>query len=257
MKLILVLTLWLFAATVFVWWYRGGTFELFEEDTQTIDLVVARYEEALDWLDQLDLSKFRRVIVYNKGSDLELGEEEYEVIPLENVGRCDHTYLYHIIHNQGQLAHTTIFLPGSCDMDYKWPNALRTVNFAIETRRSVFVGQPRTDVLTDEYAFMLDEWKASYDKNLTINGESQLLPCPERPFGKWFDANFGKMHIDTVVYFGIFAVSRADIEHRSLESYKTLITYLDHHSNPEAGHYFERAWLAVFDPVRRDCIYHE
>lgn len=58
MKLILVLTLWLFAATVFVWWYRGGTFELFEEDTQTIDLVVARYEKALVWLDQLDLVYF-------------------------------------------------------------------------------------------------------------------------------------------------------------------------------------------------------
>jgi hypothetical protein len=141
-------------------------------------------------------------------------------------------------------------------MDYKWPNAIKTINLAINTNKSVFSGTQKEDVLKDEYNFTLDNWKASNDKNSKINSETKLLESPERPFGKWYEKNFGNIHINTIVYAGIFAVSKEDIQHRSLDSYKNLIKYLDHHSNPEAGHYFERAWLAVFNPINKECIYY-
>ena len=50
-------------------------------------------------------------------------------------------------------------------------------------------------------------------------------------------------------YSGIFAVSRKHIRQRSSQSYRMLVEYINKHSNPEAGHYFERAWLAIFSPV--------
>jgi hypothetical protein len=76
-----------------------------------------------------------------------------------------------------------------------------------------------------------------------------LLDCPERPFGKWFKKNFPQ--IDPIYgfsQFGIFAVAREHIIQHSIEYYQSLISYLDHHHNPEAGHFFEVSWGAIFYP---------
>ena len=258
--IVLLLILLLAYVYLFYYWHKSLKIEVFDED-KSIDLVIARYEENLDFFDKLDLDKFRRILIYNKGSDLPipslLENYNYEIIKLANVGRCDHTYLYHIVNNYDNLATTTIFLPGSCSMDYKWKNALKTVNLAINTNKSVFIGKKKDDVLKNEYNFALDKWRASNQQNSSKNAEDVLILCPERPFGKWYEKNFGNIHINTVVYFGIFAASKEDIQHRSFNSYKNLIKYVDHHSNPEAGHYFERAWLAVFHPVSQDCIYNQ
>lgn len=247
--LLLILSILVYAYLLYKW------HESFEDcgSKENIDLVVARYEENLDWLGQLDLAKFRKIIIYNKGSDLPK-LDNCEIVSLPNVGRCDHTYIYHIVSNYDDLGDVTIYLPGSCSMPYKWRNATRTIDLAVRTNKSVFIGTKK-DVLREEYNFTLDNWKASNQQNSSVNNENKLFECPERPFGKWYEKNFGNVRVDALVYFGIFAVGKKDTHHRSLDSYKNLITYLDGHSNPEAGHYFERAWLAVFHPVSQDCIY--
>lgn len=79
----------------------------------TIDIVISRYQEELAWL-KLFLKWYRidRVFVYNKGPSPITGlPKNAKVIPLTNVGRCDHTYLYHIIQQYHDLADVTIFLP--------------------------------------------------------------------------------------------------------------------------------------------------
>lgn len=58
------------------------------------NLIVARFNEPLDWLDQL---KNCNIYVYNKGDRLDCS---YTQIQLENVGREAHTYLYHILNNE-------------------------------------------------------------------------------------------------------------------------------------------------------------
>ena len=30
---------------------------------------------------------------------------------------------------------------------------------------------------------------------------------------------------------------------------------MEGHPNPEVGHYFERAWVAIFDPIPEKCLY--
>jgi len=218
-----------------------------------IDLVIARYNEDLDWLYDIDLKAFRKVIIYNKGE--QLGPMKHcKIIPLPNVGRCDHTYLYHIIHNYGKLGKVTIFMPASCNMPNKWAIAQRLINHTLKHETSAFFGHRYKDVLKDSNDFKLDEWKASESKNAKANPETKLAPCPERPFGKWYEKNFGNLHITAVAYLGMFCVSKKHIHNRTLESYKKLIKYLDYHSNPEAGHYFERAWLAIFNPVDEEYI---
>lgn len=236
-------------------WYKSLTIEVFEDNS--IDLVIARYSESVDWLSKLELNKFRKIFIYNKGSDLPeiafLKNYNYEIIKLPNVGREAHTYLYHIINNYNNLANVTIFLPGSCTMDNKWDRSIETINKTITTNKSVFVATVID--LKDLYDFKIDEYRSTNKDNSNKNNESKLLECSERPFGKWYEKNFKNISIYSVCYNAIFAVSKEDIHHRSLDSYKNLIKYVDHHSNHEAAHYFERAWLAVFYPVSQDCIY--
>ena len=71
-----------------------------------IDIVVARYNENLDWLK--DIPKNFNIIIYNKG----LEDLTRPFIKIPNVGRESHTYLYHIITNYNNLADITIFCQG-------------------------------------------------------------------------------------------------------------------------------------------------
>ena len=71
------------------------------------EIVIARYNENLDWVNKLDPSI--KVTIYNKG----LNDINFPFITLPNVGRETHTYLYHIIHNYKSLADQTIFCQGN------------------------------------------------------------------------------------------------------------------------------------------------
>lgn len=247
---ILILLFLLILSLIIVIWYHNVT-------RPKIDLVIARYNENLEWFKNIKLQYFRTVFIYNKGSDIQnsdfLSNSKIKIIKLDNVGREGHTYLHHIIENYNNLADVTIFLPGSSDMENKIERARDTVNKTLNTNNSVFIlGAP--DVLSHQYNFSLTDYQSSNEENKTKNGEYKLYPCPERPFGKWFEHNFGTIKVYSV-WNGIFSVSKKNIHNRSLEFYKKLIKYIDFHSNPEAGHYFERAWLAVFHPISVDCQY--
>lgn len=222
----------------------------------SIDIVIARYNENLDWINKLDLNKFRNIIIYNKGDKESINLNHIsniKIIDLKNVGRCDHTYLYHIINNYNNLADVTVFLPGSANMDYKWKMTNKVINKVLETNDSVFFANNTS--IDSLYQFKLDNWKSSSPENVKKNPESKLEPCPERPFGKWYINNFRNIPIEYVVYCGIFAVSREDIHKQDISFYKKIIKYVDYHSNPEAGHYIERSWMSMFYPVKKECIY--
>ena len=62
-----------------------------------IDLVVARYNEDVNWLKKVP--KNINIILYNKGKD----DIQFKFIKLDNIGRESHTYLYHIINNYDKL----------------------------------------------------------------------------------------------------------------------------------------------------------
>lgn len=239
---------------------------------KNIDLVIARYNENLNWLNNLDLSLFRKIIIYNKGNNINCLEskkiyhQDYilnkkisnlsinvnyisnlTIVNLPNVGRCDHTYLYHIIHNYYNLSNVTIFLPGSCDLPYKWKITQNIIKQTIKNNDSTLKQNITEDIRKVYRDFELDNWHSTDHRNFSMNNEEYLLKCHERPFINWYNKNFSDVGLVIhTVYHGIFSVSKKDIHKRSLESYKNLIKYLDHHSNPEAGHYFERAWSAVF-----------
>ena len=209
---------------------------------KTVDLVVARYNEDLEWL--TDIDKYRRVIVYNKGRTFEYPDSRVEIINLPNVGKCDHTYLYHIIHNYDNLAGVTIFLSGSCFSGHKKHQTEHTIAHTLEKKTSTCISHDAPDDIRD---FQLDAYITSDPKNFQLNQEVELKLCPERPFGVWYKNNFGEDFSSRVVYFGIFSATSEEIRSRPKAFYEKLCRYVDDHSNPEVGHYLERSWYSIFN----------
>lgn len=78
-------------------------------------IVIARYNEDLEWLPELLRNQWiESVVVYNKGAHLELPKDDRIVIrKVPNVGREGGTYLDHIIDNYEDLPEKTWFTQGN------------------------------------------------------------------------------------------------------------------------------------------------
>jgi hypothetical protein len=210
---------------------------------QQDEIVVARFNEDLSWLDQQRGN--RKVTVYNKGPNEYPGATK-----LPNVGNESHTYLWHIVNNYDNLAPRTVFIMGSAVSreDRRW--ILENLFSKLDTHDKSEFGVTCNDVedlKTNTYYFKLDEIEKTTKENTDIINEKKLEPSPERPFGQWYETNFGNFKSDKICYVPNFAVTRDDIRRKPKEYYKHLLDkYLSNSIHPEVGHYFERAWYAVF-----------
>lgn len=220
-----------------------------EHNYKNIQIVVSRYNEDLNWLKDEPFNKYN-IVIYNKGINDDFYKNNIsKIVKLDNVGRCDHTYLYHIIENYDNLADITIFLPGSSDISYKIDRAKQQVYEVENNKNTVFIGYYTNDVKNDMYDFSLDEWKASDERNLSINNENKLLLANPRPFGEWYNKHFNNIKINYIAIYSILGISKKHIQQHPKTYYENLIQELNTSSNPEAGHYFERSWNAVFYPL--------
>lgn len=236
------------------------------------DMVIAMYKEPLTWLKNYEKKEyeFRNIFLYNKNHeannktsqdlDCVMNGKECVKINLVNEGRCDHTYLYHIINHYDTLADVTIFTKGSSDLQRERVKLNFITKKVFETKRSAFsVDRLGTYVNIALKDFKMDSYQASHpqnrDKGITHIFHRNLKPADPRPFGKWYDENFPNIKVLDVSYAAVMAISRQDIHKYQKSHYETLIKQLEGHPNPEVGHYFERAWLAVFFPIPENCIY--
>lgn len=216
---------------------------------KNIEIVVARYNEDLKWILDPPFNQFK-YIVYNKGVNDDFEKTNIiRVVSLENVGRCDHTYLYHIVHNFNSLATVTVFLPGSLSNEYKRKNAIKILKNIKRERTGIFLGT-RTNNLKKEFQhFTLDNWVCTDPSNSSLNNESKLLPAVIRPYGKWFQYHFGDIKVKHWCIHGVFSMHKLDIIKHNIERYRQLMLAVGRHSNPEVGHYIERSWAAIFHPL--------
>ena len=70
--------------------------------------VIARYKENVNWVQYLP----GKVIIYNKGDDIEIKRDNIIIEQLENVGREGHTYLHYMITHYDKLPDRVTFLQG-------------------------------------------------------------------------------------------------------------------------------------------------
>lgn len=223
---------------------------------KTIEIVVARYNENLEWLKTEPFNKYD-AIVYNKGTNEDFAKPDNvkHTVPLKNVGRESHSYLHHIVKNYDNLSDITIFLPGSNQMQHKMDASLKIIQNMEKSGKATFVSQDTHENIKDAlYDFKLDSYQSTHGENKAANPESNLKESPIRPYGKWFESTFGNILVSPVGYYGVFSVAKQDILQHPLEYYKSLESQLSTSSNPEVGHYFERSWAAVFHPMQNTNI---
>jgi hypothetical protein len=220
-----------------------------KKSDKALDVVVARYEEDLDWVvDDLMpmLDAEARVVVYNKGRRSTLSPRvlaRVTVVDLPNVGRCDHTYLHHMCETHGLPGRrATLFVPGSCrSFPTKWERVVRLVSSY--KGNTVFV----CDEMRFDYDFTIDAWAARDPKNAEANASSRLEPCAIRPFGKWFDEVVRAPRPQCTSYGGMFIASPRDVDRKPRAYYERIMSFLTVADNTEAGHYVERAWTAIIE----------
>ena len=202
-------------------------------------LIIARYNENLDWLKEF---KDFKIIVYNKGAELS-GDLIYEVINLENKGRESHTWLHHIVKNYNNLNEVNVFLQGKIDdlncMAYKNPNDyLKKINkYGFAASRYGLLGPLHW------------EWNVNIDKDMRYknqwdNNEISRSRVGFRNFSKKLFPNIPLLVATS--YSGCFAVKKEIIQQHNLVFYQKLLDILSYHKNPIEGHYMERLWCYIF-----------
>jgi len=219
--------------------------------TEYIDIVISRYNEDLNWTLEYPFNKFQ-YIVYNKGdSDDFVKNNVKKIIKLDNLGKNDHTYLYHIIENYNNLSNIIVFFPGSLNIEYKKNKAIKILNRIIESdyKKAYFLGHYQNNVRDSFKNFQLDYWQTSDSTNLLKCQESQLKKCRLRPYYLWYNYFFGKIKARWSTWWGIFSIDKRDILNHPITRYQHLILTVNDHFNPEAGHYIERSWGVIFYPL--------
>lgn len=218
-----------------------------------IEIVISRYNEDLKWTTEYPFNKYK-YIVYNKGGN----NEDYEKTNvlrsynIKNQGKCDHTYLYHIVHNYDNMADIVVFLPGCINECYfKFAKAKLIIDLLDKYNEAFFVVDYHTNnsILEEYYYFKVDDYKSMSQSNLEKNAEIKFRTSKTRPYGKWYEENFA-CKIQDVSLFGIMAINKRDIYNHEKQYYYTFMKSLEGAINDELSHYFEKSWEAVFYPLK-------
>jgi hypothetical protein len=247
------------------------------------EIVVARYNENLDWLKKIKKSKDIKITVYNKGpSDIDV-----PFIQLPNIGRESHTYLYHIINNYDKLADQTIFCQG--DSIFHSPDFLDLIN---KYRTKFEPVQPLTAFYSEAIDRQLEQPPkpvVEATKNLWINGKARVhveymdnnftpiypyfytdimiqklvekfksVYGIQNPF-KFNVERFRLKNVDLdylfpMSYAAIFAVNKEAIQDNSVDFYNNIMSILIYDIRPgvfdkpmDQGLFLERLWLTIFN----------
>jgi hypothetical protein len=181
------------------------------------EIVVARYEENIDWLSSIDGFEIK---VYNKKSGENL---------LENVGREAHTYLSHIVKNYENLADFTVFLQG--DPFYHCRDLKQKL---IKSR-------------LEEYDFVcFSDSIITCDLNGRPGcGGSGII---HMPVGKHYEWVTGKTSPEVFVSPAAaqFGASKSVILANPLSLYQRALASVSYSNNPIEAHCLERSWLSIF-----------
>ena len=221
-----------------------------------LEVVIARYAET-ESLYRLVRFLQRslhptRYLIYNKGSTninaarLQIPLCYVEIIRLPNVGRCDHTYLHHIVQNYdcNGLAPMTVFLSATALEPHKQWQTRCLVHLLrqgrISASRGAFVVDTGGQTPQSHYGFAPTHHLTQTQQNQQEYGQTHLFPATLRPYEKWYHHHFGDLTLPFVNFQSLFAVTNTQI------CYETLLQELSVHANPELGHYIERSSISIF-----------
>lgn len=200
-----------------------------------LELVVARYNEPLNWLG--NIPKTIRATVYDKS---EQAFTSAGAIVLPNVGREAHTYLHHLVSRYDSLSEYTIFCQGKpFDHAYDFHHRLRTLaSTPLLPIDFQWIGHIiDTDDKNGQRLFTT--WSKNEDgRGLALASFHQLLFGTDGPAFYPF------------VLGGQFGIHRTIVQLQPRSFYEHALALSV--SFPDAAHCFERTWDRVFGQVGID-----
>jgi hypothetical protein len=193
------------------------------DNNKNIEIIISRYNEDLKWTLESPFNQYKYT-VYNKGDNENFEKSNVkQIITLPNVGKCDHTYLYHIINNYNNLSDIVVFFPGSVDLKYKRKIAVKLLKEINIRNNAIFISLNEYDIKKLHYNFKMSHYETKHIKNRSKNGEKLLKKSNIRPFGLWFENMFGDLKINCLIYYGIFSIDKNDILQHPVTRYEVLI----------------------------------
>ena len=226
---------------------------IIENTIGTIECVISRYNEHLNWI--LGLPHYiSKIYIYNKGEnenyfkDIEITDElraKLIFIKLSNVGRIDHTIVYHILNNWDSLPEHLIFLPGSsvmCLQKGRYLMSLKRNLQKLKTKHHGFFAS-RSFKVSPDYNFSRDSYQAEGYCN---RNENPFIKSEYQDFKTWKIAIIDDIPLKYMQYRGMFAVSKQNILHIDKKIYLSLLQSLSVGDNIENGHFAERIWAHLF-----------
>ena len=200
------------------------------------EIVIARYQEDISWS-----YVYRDIcLIYNKGSKA-LEYQCENVVQLNNVGREAHTYLYHIINRWDYLADKTLFTQGNI-----------ADHIGTNTDLRIFFDKG-FDFIVKNGLYIRDydpiNGRLPHNNKWLKDLETGKMRKAKQSFTEWCVTVLKIDFKGDPVFYGpgaIFSVSKELIYKKPITFYKHLLSFLEDHSNPEEGHYFERTWVYIF-----------
>ena len=225
--------------------------------SNTIEFVISRYNEDLSWTTEYPFNKYK-YIVYNKGgnNDNYVKTNVLHSYKIKNEGKCDHTYLYHIVHNYEKLSDIVVFLPGCINECYfKFTKTKILFELIKKYNEAFFIVDyyTKSNILDEYYYFKVDNYKSMSKSNLVKNENIDFRKSKIRPFGKWYEINF-HYNIQHISLFGIMSINKKDIYNHEKQYYYKFMKSLEGAINDELSHYFEKSWEAIFYPLKNTYL---
>ncbi|XP_022083668.1 uncharacterized protein LOC110975458 isoform X3 [Acanthaster planci] len=201
------------------------------------EVVVSHYNEPLDWLKPCAEQAGH---VYHKGSDRGPPFDMYKWERLPNVGREAHTYLYHILQNYDSLAEVTVFLQGHGSQPHI------TWCFADPAE---FVAMAKKNIFCKKHGSYGNWGRINHFGKWLKDLKAGSMRRAKSTVGEFYTALFGTRPPRAVpaCYAGCFSASRANLQRHPKTFYQKALSFVNDHSNPEEGHYFERLWAAIIN----------
>ena len=206
----------------------------------SVSVIIAHYKEDLSWIDNY-FPEYFKIYIYSK-SDHKLNvKRNFIHETLKNVGRCDHTYLYHIINNYENLSDFNIFITGSANSISHKSKCLNSIMEKYEGKDLYPTWDVNGKYILGMRSFEMksEKWCATDKSNDT---SCKLIKSKFKNLGHFMDEVIKLGNIRKLIWWGVFSVKRENIQKNEVNFYKNIIKHLEEGDNLENGHYMERLW---------------
>ena len=226
-----------------------------------ISCIITRYNEIIDWIEYI-INDVDFIYIYNKGPNDILfknyspPQEKIKIMKLPNIGRIDHTIVYHILENWDNLEDTIVSLPGSvlmCKMKGAYLSAIRKKIPVIDQFKGYY--SPRFRKIGPQFNYSIDNYQAEGSCN---RNDNQFIKSEYPDFQTWKNALIDDRPMHYLSLRGMFVVNKENIKYIDHKIYENLLTSLSVGDNIENGHFAERIWAHLFRQYSFDSsISHE